>query len=299
VLTLRATVALVVLLAILTGCGQMPPAGPTSVPTVPAAEGTSSPAAASPTAGTLTLGDLASRVTQAWGEVHSYRVTTTGPIALPAAAATPIASPVASPVASPIAPPMATPVPPTRGTFTSTREVVLPDRQREELSGAGDDDHEAIAVGGKLFVRGPLTARVVPGTPSQTWLALDPAQVPAGSTLTRILGGLPQMPGSPLSALPERLSPQVVRDLGEVTSGDRACHAYGAADTVTTTGTRVDYTIAIDANDLICFIESSVGGVTQGRSEFSEINASLSIEAPMAATPAAVPPPLATPGTHD
>jgi hypothetical protein len=298
-LTLRATVALVVLLAILTGCGQMPPAGPTSVPTVPAAEGTSSPAASSPTAGKLTLGDLASRVNQAWGEVRSYRVTTTGQIALPAPVATPIASPMASPVSSPIATPMATPVPPRRGTFISTREVVLPDRQREELSGAGDDDHEAIAVGGELFVRGPLAARIVPGTPPQTWLVIDPAQLPAGSTLERILSGLPQIPSSPLSALPQRLSPQVVRDLGAVASGDRGCHAYGAADTVTTTGTRVDYTIAIDANDLPCFIESSVGGVTQGRSEFSDINVSLTIEAPAAATPAAVPPPLATPGTHD
>jgi hypothetical protein len=291
--------ALVVLLAILTGCGQMPPAGPTSVPTVPAAEGTSSPAASSPTAGILTLGVLASRVNQAWGEVRSYRVTTTGPSALPAPAATPIASPMASPVSSPIATPMATPVPPRRGTFISTREVVLPDRQREELSGAGEDDHEAIAVGGELFVRGPLAARIAPGTPPQTWLVIDPAQLPAGSTLARILSGLPQIPSSPLSALPQRLSPQVVRDLGTVASGDRECHAYGAADTVTTTGTRVDYTIAIDATDLPCFIESSVGGVTQGRSEFSDINVSLTIEAPAAATPAAVPPPLATPGTHD
>jgi hypothetical protein len=296
---MRSTVALLGLLVILAGCGQMPPAGPTSVPTAPSTAGTSSPSASSPTAGKLTLGALASRVTQAWGGVRSYRITTTGPIALPAPVLTPIASPMASPVASPVATPLATPVPRSRGTFTSTREVVLPDRQREALSGAGDDDHEAIAVGGEIFVRGPLAARIVPGTPPQTWLAIDPAQLPTGSMLARVLGGLPQIPSSPLSALPQRLSPQVVRDLGPVASGDRACHAYGAADTVTTTGTRVDYTIAIDENDFPCFIESSVGGVTQGRSEFSDINAPLSIEAPAAATPAAVPPPLATPGTHD
>ena len=58
---------------------------------------------------------------------------------------------------------------------------------------------------------------------------------------------------------------------------------------------RVDYTIAVDDRDVPCFIETSVGGVTQGRDEYSDINASLIIEPPLAATPVSVPPALATP----
>jgi hypothetical protein len=62
---------------------------------------------------------------------------------------------------------------------------------------------------------------------------------------------------------------------------------------------RVDYTIAIDDGDIPCFIETSAGGVTQGRDEYSDIDGSFTIEPPVAATPVSVPPALATPLPHD
>ena len=186
-----------------------------------------------------------------------------------------------------------------RGTFVSIREVVLPDRQRQEVRGLGENDHEAIAVGDRIYVRGPLVEQIAPGTPEDVWIVVDPSTMTEGSMLSRLLGGLPNVPAAPLAALPPRLLPQVIREMGTIDLEDRECRVYGAADTVPATGMRVDYTIAVDDRDIPCFIETSTGGVTQGRDEFSAIDGTLSIEPPAAATPVSVPSALATPLAHD
>jgi hypothetical protein len=186
-----------------------------------------------------------------------------------------------------------------RETFTTVREVVLPDRQAQRVSGLGASDHEAVAIGDRLFVRGPLVDRIAPGTPPETWVAIDPANLPADATLTRLLGGLPAIPAAPLASLPERLWPQAVRELAPVTFDERACRVFGAADTVTATGMRVDYTIAIDERDLPCFVETAAGGVVQGRDEYTAVDGDLTIAAPVAATPVSVPPALASPVARD
>ena len=224
--TKRTGIGLIVILALLSGCGQMP--DPTPVP--PAAT-TAPPDAAtatvsSPVAGELTLGDLAQRVGAAWPAVRSYRVTFTGAtVPLPAASGTPVSRPAATPGATPVAR--------SAETFATVRDVVLPDRQYQRVSGLGADDHEAVAIGDALFVRGPLVDRIAPGTPPETWITIDPATLPAGATLTRLLGGLPAIPAAPLASLPERLWPQAVRELGVESFDGRECRVYGAADTVT------------------------------------------------------------------
>jgi len=177
--------------------------------------------------------------------------------------------------------------------------VVLPDRQRQEVRGLGENDHEAIAVGDRIYVRGPLVEQIAPGAPEDVWIVVDPSTMPAGSMLSRLLGGLPNVPAAPLAALPPRLLPQVIREMGTVDLEDRECRVYGAADTVPATGMRVDYTIAVDDRDIPCFIETSAGGATQGRDEYSDIDGSFTIEPPPAATPVSVPPALATPLAHD
>jgi hypothetical protein len=117
--------------------------------------------------------------------------------------------------------------------------------------------------------------------------------------LSRLLGGLPEVPGAPLATLPQRLLPQVIREMDTVEFDGRECRVYGAADTVQATGMRVDYTIAVDDRDLPCFIETGTGGVTQGRDEYSDIDGSFTVEPPAAATPVSVPAALATPLAHD
>ena len=293
-------VVVVVLLAVLAGCGPMPEATPTTTPqTAPSVEErVATPG--TPASAELTLGELAGRVDAAWPAVQSYRITFTGSTsAMSTGLGTPVARPMATPGATPVTTPGATPVARPRGAFVSIREVVLPERQRQEVSGLGEDDHEAIAVGDRLYVRGPLVEQIAPGTPQDVWIVVDPTTLPEGSMLSRLLGGLPEVPAAPLAALPERLLPQVIREMGTVEQDGRECRVYGAADTVAATGMRVDYTIAVDDRDIPCFIETGAGGVTQGRNEFSDIDASFTIEPPPAATPVSVPPTLATPLAHD
>lgn len=281
----------ILVLVILAGCGQTPePSPPTTPSTAPTAEaGTATPA--TPATGGLTLGELASRVQKAWADVTSYRLTsTTEAMAAPAPA---------TPVASSVATPGATPVVRAKSTVTFVREVVLPDLQRQEVTGLGANDHEAIATADGIFVRGPLVEQIAPNTPTETWVAVDPAHIPTESVLSQLLGGLPAAPPAPLSTLPERLWSQEVRDLGPVEFDGRDCRAYGAANTVTTTGTRLDFTIAVDDRNLPCFIETSTGGQIQGREEFTDIDADLAVSPPTQATPVSIPSSLATPISHD
>ena len=297
---LPSVIAAVMLFALLTGCGPMPEASPTTPPeTTPLGEeSVATPSTPSPAQ--LTLGQLAERVNATWPTVRSYRITFTGStLTRPTGLGTPAARPLASPAATPIATPGATPVARPRETFVSTREVVLPARQRQDVRGLGDIDHEAIAIGDQLYLRGPLVEQIAPGTPANVWIAVDPSAVPERSMFSRLLGGLPEIPAAPLASLPERLLPQQIREMGVVEHDGRTCRVFGAADTVPATGMRVDYTIAVDDRDLPCFIETGTGGVTQGRAEYSDIDGSFTIEPPVAATPVSVPPQVATPLAHD
>jgi hypothetical protein len=278
----------------------MPEPAPTTAPemTPPAEESIATPG--TPASAQLTLGELAERVNAAWPTVGSYRITFTGStLSLPTGLGTPVARPLATPVATPVAAAGATPVARPRETFVSMREVVLPDRQRQDVRGLGEHDHEAIAVGDRLYVRGPLIEQIAPGTPDDAWIVVEPSTVPEGSMLSQQLGGLPGIPAAPLASLPARLLPQLIREMGVVEHDGRDCHVFGAADTVPATGMRVDYTIAVDDRDIPCFIETSTGGVTQGRADYSDIDGSFTIEPPVAATPVSVPPELATPLAHD
>ena len=293
-------IAAIILFAVLAGCGPMPEASPTPIPETPPPVEQSVATPATPASTDLTLGELAERVNAAWPTLRSYRITFTGStLSMPTGLGTPIARPLATPAATPVATPGATPVARQREPFISIREVVLPDRQRQDVRGLGDVDHEAIATGDRLYVRGPLVEQIAPGTPVDVWIAVDPSSMPERSTLSRLLGGLPEIPASPLASLPERLLPQLVREMGVVEYDGRACRVFGAADTVPATGTRVDYTIAVDDRNLPCFIETGTGGVTQGRADYSDIDGSFSIEPPLAATPVSVPPDLATPLARD
>ena len=300
--SLASVFALAILCAMLAGCGPMSEASPTAIPEThpPVEGGVATPG--TPASTQLTLGELARRVNAAWPTVRSYRITFTGstvPAPTGLGLGTPVARPLASPAATPVATPGATPVARPRETFVSIREVVLPDRQRQDVRGLGDIDHEAIAIGNQLYVRGPLVEQIAPGTPVDVWIVVDHSSVPERSMLSRLLGGLPEIPAAPLASLPERLLPQIIRETGVVVQDGRECRVFAAADTVPATGMRVDYTIAVDDHDLPCFIETGTGGVTQGRTEYSDIDGAFTIEPPVAATPVSVPPELATPLAHD
>src|SRR3954452_3166275 len=137
-------ITIVVLLAVLAGCGPMPEATPTiTSETAPSGEErVATPG--TPTSAELTLGELADRVDAAWPTLRSYRITFTGATSgMPTGLGTPVARPLATPGATPVDTPGATPVARPRGTFVSIREVILPDRQRQDVRGLGANDHEA------------------------------------------------------------------------------------------------------------------------------------------------------------
>lgn len=280
-------------LTTMAACGAMPESTPPTA-TAPAttASGGDVATPGTPEAPSLTFGDLADRVDAAWPSVQSYRVTFTGTAPGSSAGS-------GTPASGLLATPGATPVNRPSETYTTLREISLPDRQHQTVTGLGAEDHEAIAIGDTLYVRGPVVEQIAPDTASEDWVQLDPTNLPEGALLLHLLGGLPEPPGAPLATLPERLRAQDVRELDSTEHDGRECRVYAAADTIPATGMRVDYTIALDQNDVPCFIETGAGGIIQGRDEYSAINTEFAIEPPAAATPASIPPALATPIAHD
>ncbi len=273
----------------LVGCGAMPE--PTPAPAPPGVE--TPPAASSPAATPaprLTLGDIAERVEVAWSGVESYRVVRTG-----AAAPIPTEDHDHAATATPVA---ATPVS-EAAQFTATRDVILPDVQHMTVTGLGENDFEAISSRDAIFVRGPLTHQLDPEANPDSWVSIDQATLPEGSLMANLLGGMPAVPVMPFAGIEERLEPQEVRELGTTEVGGRACQTYSAADTKLTTGQRMDYIFGIDADNLPCFIETRSGTTTYGHEEFSLFNEVQAPEIPAAATPVAIPAPLASPVHHD
>ncbi len=162
-----------------------------------------------------------------------------------------------------------------RDTYTTVREVELPDRQRQTVTGLGADDHEAIAIGNALYVRGPVLEQIAPDASTDDWIESTPRTYPKAPCCSTCSADSRNSSCAPLATLPERLRSQDMRELEPVEHDGRECRVFAAADTVPATGMRVDYTIAIDQNDIPCFIETGAGGVTQGRDEYTDIGAEL------------------------
>jgi hypothetical protein len=247
------------------------------------------------TSSPVTFGDLADRVNAAWADVRTYRAEfrSTSP------ATPPLATPGWTNVATPIgvgAAQQTTPV--ATSAFVALREVVLPDKQRQTLTGSGEDDHEAIVVGDTIFLRGPFAQELVPDTGESAWLSIPVSALTPESEAGHVLAGLSVPPTSPLASLRSGLRPQELRELGPVEIEGRSCTAYGGADT-TAIGTRQDITVAVDAAGLPCSIETRVGTDLVSQVVYTAFNEPLTIEAPSASTPAAGLLPAATPVGRD
>ncbi len=304
----RSLLPLAVVALVLGGCGQTEPTAPDQPPPAtlaPADPAPSTPqqpgdgaAVASP-ASPVTFGDLADRVDAAWADVRTYRAVFEAASPATPLRATPALTADATPGATPIggAPgPLATPV--TGSPFVAVREVILPDRQRQTLTGTASDDHEAIVVAGTLYLRGSLADELLPGTSDTVWLSLPLAELPAESAAGHLLVGLTVPPTSPMAGLREGLRPQELRVIGPVEIEGRSCTAYGGADT-TAIGTRQDITVAVADDGLPCSIETRVGTDLVSRIVYTDFDLPLRIEPPAAATPVAGLLPDATPVARD
>ena len=244
-----------------------------------------SPAATPGGDGVLTLGDLADRIDAAWDDVDAYRavfVSGPGDVSLPS----PIAG--ASPVASPVI---------AGASGEITREIVVPDRQRQVVRRNGEVVSEAVAIGDQLYIRGELAQLVRSDIDADTWISLEPGSAAPSSRLGQTLSGLTAPIFSPTIALPDNLRPQEIRSLGTVDVGGRQCDSYGAADT-TDTGERIDVTFAVGPDDLPCFIETRAGTIVS-RVTYEAYNMELSISPPATAIAIASPEAGATPLAQD
>ena len=293
----------VVSLPLLAACGQTPPPVPATVPMTPGdativdtPPGPGSPVAVPVGIGTpggtgeaLTLGQLVETMDAAWPSVQSYRVVFfSGPAEL--LGSTVAGSPVASPAAG-------------AAVTHEILEVVEPDRRRRVIPGGefevaegvggGRIPAEAIAVGGRVFVRGGLAELVRPGTGLEVWVELDPAGLDPNSQAAHELGGLARPLPPPSAVIPSNLWPQEVRPLGTIDVAGRTCQAYGAAGT-TLTGGRQDLILAIDEQGLPCLFESRSGGIVS-RTIYEAFNLPLAIEPPVGAVAVVLSSPV--PGT--
>ncbi len=221
-----------------------------------------------------TVGDLATLVGEAWGSVTAYRATSTngdsGGVITGELASPPVGSPVAA-IASPV---------PDDGGLLADDEVVMPGQRHQIVREAGAES-EFVATGGMVYTRGAFNRVYIdPSLDPATWVALDPATVPVTSPLAvfvdRFAGQEPFT--SPFANLqPQTLGlPLAPRDTSQ--NDGRTCRSYRVVQT-TQTGERVDITLAIDEQNLPCFVETAAGGIVN-RTTYDDFNARIIIEAP-------------------
>ncbi len=241
-----------------------------------AAQTASAPAVGTPAAGApRTVGELADRVNAAWAGVRTYRAVQTFGAADPITASPPAA---AAGVVTAEA----------RGAVSgTTEEGIVPDRRHHVTRVDDVVVSEAIAVAGRVWVRGTLARFVRPDVDDQTWVVVDPAALDRSTQPSAAFVALAAPVGSPYAALAPDLRAQALRPLGPVVVGGTTCQRYGATST-TQTGERVDVVVALGPDDLVCSVETRAGG-TINVLTYVAYNEPVVIEPPADAVPAGTP----------
>lgn len=224
-----------------------------------------------PAAATITLGALADRMNVAWGDLSRFReinTFTTG-----AASDVSESGLVASPAS--------------QRSGRSVREVILPDRGRYFAEENGQLVFELVVIGEQVYARGTVASLLDPSVSPAEWIVTDTASVARNPMLGASVAGQLAELAPPSYVVPERLRPQTVRDLGAAEFGATQCAQFGAADT-TETGARIDFTVAIDSDDRLCFVETRSTGISS-RYVVEPLEPTVMIEPPASFRPAASP----------
>lgn len=167
------------------------------------------------------------------------------------------------------------------------REVILPDRARYLAEENGQLVFELVVIGEQVYARGTVASLLDPTAGSAEWIVTDITAVARNPMLGASIAGQLAELAAPLYAVPEWLRPQTVRDLGTAESGGIQCRLYGAADT-TDTGARIDFTVAIDSDDRLCFVETRSIGISS-RFVVEQLDPTVMIEPPASFRPASSP----------
>lgn len=252
---------LVVATLALAGCGAGGDATPTAIPSP-----TSAPA---PTLapGQVTVGSLLARIAGSWDKVQNDRAEFTTIVTSPA---TPGATPTVA-----------------QQTQTITEEI-KPDRRRVVTNVNGATTEE-IRVGDKIYMRGLfVTQMVAPNVGPDIWVTVDPKVVPPDSPVGQEIASLTAAIAPPYQTVSEQMKQRAATPAGTVQVAGRTCTAYTFAD-VSANGGRIDYTLAIDDQDMICSLTQSAGSV-QNITTYTFNVPGLQVIPPDQATPVAATP---------
>lgn len=219
------------------------------------------------TPGQVTVGSLITRIAGSWDKVQTVRseftTTVTGP-------ATPGATPTAM-----------------QQTDVITEEI-KPDRRRvvTKVNGATTEE---IRVGNRIYMRGAfVTQMVAPNVGPTIWVTVDPSVVPPDSPVGQEIASLTSPIAPPYQTVSDQMKRRAATPAGSVQVAGRTCTAYTFVD-VSPNGGRIDYTLAIDDQDMICSLTQSAGSV-QNVTTFAFNVPGLQVIPPDQATPVAATP---------
>lgn len=189
--------------------------------------------------GQVTVGSLLARIAGSWDKVQSvrseFKTTVTG-------SATPGATPTV-----------------TQETDVITEEV-KPDRRRV-LTNVNGAKTEEVRVGNKIYMRGAfVTQMVAPNVGPTIWVTVDPSVVSPDSPVGQEIAALTSPVAPPYQTVSDQMKQRAATPAGTVQVAGRTCTAYSFAD-VSANGGRIDYTLAIDDQDMICSLTQSAGTV--------------------------------------
>ena len=273
------------ILIALAGCGGQPasetstsvPGSPTvstnDVVATPVARQTADDESSAPGSeeATVTLGSLADRINAQWADFSRFREIST--FTAEGARSLPGTTVAASPVS--------------QRAGRSVRQVILPDRARYLAEENGQLVFEFVVIGDQVFARGTVARLLDPTAGPTEWIVTDIATIARSPMLGESAAGQLARLAPPSYVVPERLRPQPVRDLESTQFEGTECDLFGAADT-TNTGARIDFTVAIDAEDRLCFLETRSPGISS-RYVVEQLDPSVTIEPPASFRPIASP----------
>jgi hypothetical protein len=216
------TAVATILVLFIAGCGSESKPDPTPTAT---------------TAPEPTVGELADRIAAAWTGVSTMRT-------------------VSHNVDTPGTPSAASPA--GQDQVEVVTEVILPDRKHQVSTTDGEVLSEFFVIGNDVYVRGPVVETAASRTIQ--WRVGDPSSLDPGSQEAMQIDAL-KAPVQPLYAgLSQDERGRVAKPLNDITVNGQTCRAYQIVDT-TQTGERVDVTLAMNADDLPCSIQTKVSGV--------------------------------------
>lgn len=148
--------------------------------------------------------------------------------------------------------------PPANETVTTER-VIKPASRSISMSIGGAVADEQIAINGNVYFRGTSVSNgIAPFIDTSTWIKVSPTSVAADSPIGQQLTYLTAAPAPPYGTVSADLRARGAVHNGQVRDGDRTCDIYTFQDR--TDGTGIIYTLAIDAQDLPCYLLQSGGG---------------------------------------